>query len=241
MDRLTSAMSLTLFLAMALNTSGQDADKTTKDDQASAQGQTIRGTVAGVTVVGETMVDYKTNRAAIAQTSYLTILGSPGHGDAHHGVQGANPQKSSESRKDSSAEAKDNESGKGSQGDVGSAQRRRANVYLVAIMPQTKVCRDVVYGGDSSGEKSPASRDDPRQSQATFESLELGDRVEITFMNEGASSPKSIDSKHGRNRTFRGVATSITILLPEEEGDHRHASNSSSRQDDKPSELDEKK
>ena len=242
MSKLMSATALALILALGLDASAQDAGKTKLEDaQGSADRQTIRGTVAGVTVVGETMIDHETSRAAIAQTSYLTILGLPRHGDAHHGMQGADPRKSSEPAKGSSAEGKDNESRKGSRGDVGSAQQRRANVYLVAITPQTEVCHDVVSGGDSSGEKSPASRDDPQRSRATFESLELGDRVEISFLNGGASSPKSIDSKHGRNRTFRGVATSITILMPEEDGDHRHSPNSSSRQDDSPLILDEKK
>ncbi|MEJ7639389.1 MAG: hypothetical protein WKF75_15790, partial [Singulisphaera sp.] len=203
-----------------------------------AERQTIRGTLAGVTVVGETMVNYETNRAAVAQMSYLTILGSPRRGDAHHGEQGAAHQKSSEAKEDSSAEGKDNKSGEGSQGDAGSAQRRRANVYLVAITPRTKVRAASGSGDDSSGAKSSASRDAQGQSLTTFERLELGDRVEVEFKSEGATSQKSMGRKHGRHRTFRGVATSITIL-PEEEGDDRHGSSSSSKQDDESSKQDD--
>ncbi len=242
MGKYMSAMSLAMILAVGPDASAHDADTAkATDNRGSAERQTIRGTVAGVTVVGETMIDYQTNRAAIAQMSYLTILGSPHDGDAHRGEQGADPQKSSESKKVTSAEDEDAKSGQGIRGDAASASPRRVNVYLVAITPRTEVRQGSGSGSrdDSSGAKGSASPDDQRESQATFERLELGDRVEVDFMGEEPPSRKPIDRRHGRHRTVRGVATSITIL-PEEHGDDRKESSSSSKQDDRSSQ-DEKK
>ncbi len=231
MRMLTAAMSVALILAMGLNASAQDADDTkAKDDQGSAERQTIRGTVAGVTVVGETMIDHEPHRAAVAQASYLTILGSPRRDEARHEGQGGDPQKPQEVRRDSSAEGKDEESGHGSQGDAGPAQRRRSNVYLVAITPRTKVFES--SGDDSSGAKGSASREDQGQSQASFERVELGDRVEVEFRSEHATTRRTNDRRHGRHRTFRGMATSITILPGEDSDDHQGPGSSSTQGDE---------
>lgn len=231
MSKLMSATSLALILALGLDASAQDAGKTTAEDaQGSADRQTIRGTVAGVTVVGETIIDHETHRAAVAQASYLTILGSPRRDEAHHEGRGGYPQKPQEVRKDSSAGGKDEESGRGSQGDAGSARRRRSNLYLVAIMPQTEVFES--SGDNSSGAKGSASRDDQGRSQAMFERVELGDRVEVEFRSEHTTTRRTNDRRHGRHRTFRGMATSITILPGEDSDDHQGPGSSSTQGDE---------
>ena len=62
----------------------KDRDKSGEGlEQCKGQSRTIRGEMAGVSVVGETMVDYSSGRGVVAEFTYLTILGSPS--DAHSG------------------------------------------------------------------------------------------------------------------------------------------------------------
>jgi len=64
-------------------TDNQRNDTTQRNDSGQTQGQTerIRGEIAGVSIVGETMVDYSTGRGVVAEFTYLTILGSPRDGN----------------------------------------------------------------------------------------------------------------------------------------------------------------
>jgi len=52
----------------------QDQDSSNRNNQ--GERKVIRGVIAGVTVEGEVAIDFRTNRAATAEMSYLTIVGS---------------------------------------------------------------------------------------------------------------------------------------------------------------------
>src|SRR5689334_16068580 len=69
-----------------------DSDKPKGGKQSSGQHKTIHGVVAGVTVLGETMVDYESGRAITAERDYLTVVDADHHGkgggdQAGHGEQ----------------------------------------------------------------------------------------------------------------------------------------------------------
>ena len=117
------AASLTFALWITLGTAAWAQDNRTgagKQGQETNQGrsdtQTIRGVVAGVTAEGEIVVDYKTNRAVLAEADYLTIVGSPTTGQG------------SASERRGGEQAGENQSGK-----------KRENIYIVWLTPKTKV------------------------------------------------------------------------------------------------------
>lgn len=227
----------------------QNADHASNDqNHQHGQTQTIRGTVAGVTTIGEAVVDPKDGIAVEVETDYLTVLGSPrGAGDRQQaGNQGGSSQNG----------------GNRSQGDDqrGGQMNRggRQNVYLVAISPQTKVR---MRQGDNSGNNDDKS-DGQNQaaSRQAFDKLEIGDRVEVEFIKtdrvnasshgknsqgdnnnrNGQASGGSSDQhksgssdqhKHGRNRIMMGDAKSITILSTpgsQEGSDHNNDSGQNS-------------
>ncbi|HEX8200604.1 MAG TPA: hypothetical protein VF590_08955, partial [Isosphaeraceae bacterium] len=126
------------------------------------------------------MIDEETHRAAIAPMSYLTVLGSPSPGDAPAAAPACE-----------------------------SAGWHRANVYRLAITPQTRVYEAGAGRGAASGPNDAAHRE---RSPSTFEGLELGDRVEVELIKQDTPERTARDSRHGRDRTFRGTAVSITIL-----------------------------
>lgn len=89
MKKRSTLMSLALVACLPFVTSAKAQEGSPKDqqkeqqndqqksDKSSQSSQKVEGIVAGVTVVGETMVDYETNRAAVAQVTYLTVVGKP--------------------------------------------------------------------------------------------------------------------------------------------------------------------
>lgn len=99
-----------------------DDRKSTSPEQCSGNHKTIEGVVAGVTVVGETMVDYQSNRAVTAEKDYLTIVSLPRHRHREKGEDQAEHDKQA-----SSGRAKD-------------SARRLASVYLIEVTPKTEIC-----------------------------------------------------------------------------------------------------
>lgn len=208
---LATATALTLGLALTTGLRADDKgnDDKGKTDQAnSTQTQTIHGIVAGVTVEGETAVDYQANKAVMLEAAYLTIVGMPGPG--HHGDQ-ANAH-----RDQNSAKADDNNQAQANRDEINRETVRRENransgrhnVYLVWLSPKTKVC-EANNASDKGGEKKECSLD----------KLEVGDRVEVqmtrrseTDSNSQGTPTEAMRRKHGRNRIYVCDASEITIL-----------------------------
>jgi hypothetical protein len=177
---------LTFGLGIALGTGAWAQDnKSGAGNQGQSETQTIRGVVAGVTAEGEVVIDYRTNRAVLAQAAYATIVGSPVTGQG-----GASDRREKD-------QAREDQSGK-----------QRENIYIVWLSPGTKIY-----------EASDASEGSGQKKESSLDRLEVGDRVEIQFTprqesagNPGANQTQQMRRTHGRNRTFVGVASSITIL-----------------------------
>jgi hypothetical protein len=213
-------VTLTLGLLMTSGAPAQQSgDNATKQNnnsnntQSSSNERTIRGVVSGVTVLGETMVNYSTHRAEMARASYITVLGSPHWGQSNQGSANKSNQDASDKNKDNASDKnKDNTSDKNKDNASdknkdnadrsGAAMKHRANVYILAITPQTKVTE-----ASSDGQEAARSA-----ATAQFDRLELGDRVEVKFRPENAGNQGKDDSRHGRHRTFGGEAISISIL-----------------------------
>ena len=201
-----SAMILTLALsssAMAQqqregNAGGQAQNPAIGQDrnqQTTSGMDTIRGVVAAVTVQGEAMFDYRSNRAAAAEATFLTVVGSPAKSDALAGERTA----ATESQR------------------TGSSGRRRHDIYYVWLTPQTKVC-------ESSAESEKAAQSRAEKKEVALSQLEVGDHVEIQFTRRedssgGASAhqTEAMRQKHGRHRTHVVSATSVTILSSDAE------------------------
>jgi hypothetical protein len=239
---------LALGLATCLNASAQadnrNQGRNANDRNQSNQGQSnqsnqgeirvIRGIIAGVTVEGETAIDYHTNRAMLVETSYLTIVGS----EANQG-QGRQRDRDEADRKgdqnDNDRNARTDRKGDQTDNDrnardasdrQASSGRQRHNVYVVWLTPRTEIRRANDRRGD--GDRNEQNNDQRNQnanaaasansSPASLEALELGDRVEIRFQprrlaNDSQSqSQNSMNRKHGRHRTYFGDAASVTIL-----------------------------
>jgi len=211
---------------------GQEQDS--QHRQGSGRVETIRGELASVSVIGETMVDYSSGRGVVAQLTYLTILGSPsgspGRGEGGQAGSRPEPSKSAVQSGDAS-KSKSNDQGPG-QGQSGRASGGRRTVYEVAITPETQVRSRAPQGGQGASEKQEGSA--RQRSQAALEELQLGDRVEVEFdrfKDQGQSGAGGADqggsasqSRHGRHRIVRGLAKSLTILSAPEGGDHRGTS-----------------
>lgn len=228
---------LTGLICLAMATGGhllaQDAEKTKtqqkKDknqiqakNQKQGEQETIRGTVAGVTTIGEAVIDPQTNTAVIAEADYLTVLGTPARSQ---GQPGNRADRENPNRQDPSAQ------------DTG--QNRRQNLYLVAITSETKVQK---AEGPRANRNQPgrSGQQDQQQSRANFAELEIGDRVMVEFAkterlnakadsksDKAASKEDKADkageeraagfrgdskNKHGRNRIFVGEASQIRIM-----------------------------
>jgi len=205
-----------------------------KSSDASGQERTVRGVVSGVTVLGETDIDYATRKATTAEATYLTIIGHPSkQQESGKGGEQASSDKSRQKDTDVKQTANNAEkspgnaekgannanvaeksagntsnSEKGASGS-GDRQRRRMNIYVVAVSPKTKVCEISGSGKDGSAGKEEACE---------LEKLEIGDHVEVTFTPKsmpGVSEEKGVTQassmKHGRHRTYFGIANSVKI------------------------------
>lgn len=212
-------LAIGLSLALARGAAAQDGDKAgSKDDRDSGQRHTVRGKVAGVTVVGETMVDYDTGQAVAAQVTYLTVLGSPRDG-RHSGSADPNDR----GKGDHQANKSTGKDGSGDASTGGSSNRD--NVYLLAVTPRTKVW-DKSSGRDNASSNANASsksdtgsnaqasdkdRGSATGDQAGLGRLEIGDRVDIEWMplasagnargsNDQASGDKDKDKDKDKDR-----------------------------------------
>jgi hypothetical protein len=192
-----TATALTVGLILTNGLRADDEEKNKQTDQPAAgasQTQTVRGTVAGVTVEGETAIDYETNKAVVLEAAYLTVVGTPRRGQGQN-RNDANTAENPANRDDAGRRP-------------GNANRGgRQNVYLVWLSPKTKVCKAKIGGGDKE--------------QCPLDALEVGDRVEIQMAPRTESSSNNqgtptdaMRKKHGRNRIFVGDAAEITILAP---------------------------
>lgn len=199
--RLAFLTSAILGFTIGLDVRAQDKDKGNDGKGAgaghgaAAQPKTIHGVVAGVTVEGELAVDYKTNRAASAEMTFLTIVGMPvGEGEKGHHEGTAGGTARDEHEKGAAAGARHH--------------HVRHNVYVVWVSPKTKVCMAKASGG-ANGTPADAKLDD----------LEIGDHVEVVF--NARDLERHAAGKHGRHRTYFGDASSITILSePAHDSEH---------------------
>jgi len=179
------------------------ADKDKKGgDQPSGGHKVVKGVVAGVTILGETMVDYQHNRVLAAEKDYLTIVETPDRGDntgdqakkdrQASGTEGKPTDKQDkEVRKTANAGQESRDAGRGSESTSdGSA------VYLVELAPGTEI-----YEREDGGKK-----------KCDFANLDVGDRVEVDLKPFDATGPQTQDTRHGRHRLIRGQALAITIL-----------------------------
>ncbi len=186
------AASLTFALWITLGTAAWAQDNRTgagKQGQETNQGrsdtQTIRGVVAGVTAEGEIVVDYKTNRAVLAEADYLTIVGSPTTGQG------------SASERRGGEQAGENQSGK-----------KRENIYIVWLTPKTKVYEASDTSG-GAGQEKETSLD--RLEVGDRVEIQFTPREESAG-RPGANQTARMRGRHGRDRTYVGDANAITIL-----------------------------
>ncbi len=151
-----------------------DKDKT-KDKKANqqqgqkGQQQTIRGTIAGVTAMGEMAIDPQSREAVVVEADYLAILGTPSQGQSFEGNQNKNQQ---------------NQAGK--------KNKKRQNLYFVAMTPKTKVHWAKGHQPESDSSSKAQGQD---KNQSALEDLQIGDRVEVQFSNEQQLHAKSEGSK----------------------------------------------
>lgn len=179
-------------------------------EQNAGKQETIRGVIAGVTIAGEMSINYKTNRAEAVEMSYLTVVGSP----VHHGMR------ATRGGADQTGQAR-------TRGDTDRSSmggRHRHNVYITWLNQNPKI-RDTSGGGaDQANARSNDREAAARSGGMSWEKLEVGDHVEVTFIRRDmtdatASNAQAAPSatgpwsgKHGRHRTYFGDAVAITIL-----------------------------
>lgn len=201
MSMLTRGGILPIALSLLLSPATWAGDDDKKSEGKKGNEMTIRGVVSEVTLLGETDVDFKTGKAVRSEATFLTIIGQPqNEGKPKEGTVTAGQQ-------DKSVKQAANEAAKS-----GEKSKRRMNVYVVAVTPKTKFCECCEAGKDGSPAKEEACE---------MEKLEIGDRVEVSFDRQMAEGDKSKDDakvsnsamqKHGRHRTYFGIATSVKIM-----------------------------
>ncbi len=205
---IVTTLSLGLLAAPCLMAQS-DKDKPTSGDQSSGHHKTVEGVVAGVTAVGETMVDYQTGRALTAERDYLTIVAHSHHGekDGEHGkntehASAGQPGSSAKQDKDVKQTADSSRGEHRGNAGTGGSSMRAADVYLIEVTPSTEVCE---------------CRDDGKK-KCDLARLEIGDRVEVQYdpaetSGSGAGAgAQGQSTRHGRHRMMRGQAVSIAIL-----------------------------
>ena len=213
---LAAAVSST-FLTLALspfsraqqeNPNGQAARNPTAGQtrtQTSSEAQTIRGVIAAITVEGEAVFDYRTNRAVAAEGGFLTVVASP------------TKENAGETNRAAAAPANER----------GSMNRKRHNIYHVWLSPRTKFfeCTEP----EKAGAQNEARRSDQKK-EIAFDSLEVGDHVEIQFTpreesgSAVAHQTEQMRGKHGRHRTHVGYASEITLLPLKTMAEHENKS-----------------
>jgi hypothetical protein len=158
--------------------------------------------IAAVIAEGLAMIDYRTNRAVAAEAAFLTVVGSP--------------VKSEGAAKDRPVATETER-----QGDSG---KKRHNVYYIWMTPRTKVCE---ASNEWGAARQTQSQTEAQKRDVAFDRLEVGDHVEIQFTrseetgaNTATHQSERLRTKHGRDRTFVGQASSITIQPPMNAAEH---------------------
>jgi hypothetical protein len=210
------ALSLPLALAIVLGSGApvRADDKGAENDPHAGKRETIRGIIAGVTVEGETAIDYASHRAQTAEMAFLTVVGIPVGGKAQ-------ADRGEKANANDDAHANDDDKNKNTNRDrvqAGAAgrPRHRHNVYILWLTPRTEVC-------DATGSRDRADADkagdNGKKIKVGLNALEVGDGVEVTFhRREVSTSGDAADlhaqwaRRHGRHRTYFGDAVSISIL-----------------------------
>lgn len=198
--RLALVVSMTLGIAMCTSARAQNVRQGGENRNVGNQ-QTIRGVIAGVTAIGETEFNPRTNRLEGVEASSLEIVGSPiGEGEHHDRV----------------AENSRNQTGDNKNESEHNGTRHRDNMYVIWLTPQTRL----TLASEHDGRHEASKREQNAAQPITFEDLQLGDRVEVTFdqnqvanargARTNANSPAN--QKHGRNRVYYGDAVSIKVL-----------------------------
>lgn len=228
-----------LGLAMINVASAQQADDTKNANRNnqnanrdSSGRQTIRGVLAAVTVEGEMLIDNRANRAVAAEMTLLTVVGSPARGDRDRSDASGNRNAGADRDNDRARNDRNSDQANRAVGN----NRRRHNIYVLAVTPRTKV--RLANSGDDAN-RNAANRDDANRNAANRDNrddqgnevalahLEVGDHVEITAnlrddVNSNANAGNSnVDARarHGRHRTYFGDAVEINILT--EQGGNR--------------------
>jgi len=188
------------------NPGGGGADKSQAQGQSNAQSkgqtETIRGELASVSVIGETMVDNNSGRGIMAELTYLTILGSPSGTDrmGEAGGSGADRQQGRSGSEGSNRQSGNAQAGAGQEGSrgQGGGEWSRRRVYQIAVGPDTQVEDRSSHQGQGQGnqqgqnqggqqgqgqggQQGTSGRSALGRTQAALAALELGDRVRVEF------------------------------------------------------------
>jgi len=165
--------------------------------------QTIRGVIAGIAVEGETVIDYRTNRAVVLEAAYLTVVGSPVKGQEN-------------------AASRSKESGQQARGD--SSGKQRENIYVVWLSPRTKI----YAASDDSGKAD--RKEVPLDVLEVGDRVQVQFvKREETDANAGDNQNEQRRRKHGRQRIYVGDASAITILPPKSQDQSSSGSQGSSK------------
>jgi hypothetical protein len=169
--------------------------------QSNPQNETVRGVIAAITAEGEMTLDFRTNTAARTEGAFLTIVGSPVKSWADAVAHPSTTSNSDQHRQ---------------------SAKRRHNIYIAWLSPRTQITERFHEGGATDVNQ----RRNEGQSAASvehkalrFDQLEVGEHVELQFsMNDDSNASNNVHQNqmmrrsHGRDRTFVGYATSITVI-----------------------------
>jgi hypothetical protein len=184
--------------------------------QSARETQTIRGVVAAVTAAGEVIFDHRSNRAAAAGAAFVTVIGSPTNSEGALKDR-AGATATERDRAASTATEREHAASPATDTDrTGSLGRKRHNVYIVWLTPQTKICESSAPSEKSTQTQGQSQAD---KREIALDQLEVGDHVEVQFsrredsgQSQSVHQTEAMRRSHGRHRTFVGHATSITIL-----------------------------
>jgi hypothetical protein len=189
----------------------QDKDKDNNKNNASDT-MTIRGTVAGVTVEGETAIDLRNNSAMTVEGAFLTVVGSP-----------------SKNRDESGNRATEGKSG---------SERVRDNIYLIWLTPRTKISERNMDAGKTDAN---AKKDVGFDQLEVGECVEIQfTRREESGANTVSPKTEQMRKRHGRHRTYSGYATAITII-PKTQADKDREREREKDRENNPSNTDKSK
>jgi hypothetical protein len=165
-------------------------------EQSQGDHRTIRGVIAGVTILGETMVDYQQKRAVVAEADYLTIVEEGKHGKMDERSSGDQANRPATRDRDVNQSANADLRTQRESRRPEDSSRNSSSVYLIRVTPTTQVCEC----------------DDHGKKKCDLSRLEVGDRVEVEYGSADSASKPEQDIRHGRHHLLRGDAISVSIL-----------------------------